>query len=92
MFPLGVQLQFVLKDSEEVPGGMYSDELQLQPTQLFKVKTNWYSCVYHTQVVVLRDGCGCSGARSLLGEVVAKLHYAGVLLQHFSYFHLYSST
>lgn len=58
----------------------------------WKWKQISYCCVYHTQVVVLRDSCGSSGARSLLGEVVAKLHYAGVLLQHFSYFHLYSST
>lgn len=48
--------------------------------------------VCHTQVVVLGDSCSSSGARSLLGEVVAKLHYAVVLFQHFSYLHLYGST
>lgn len=45
-------------------------------------------CVCRTQVVVLGDSCSSSGARSLMGKVVAKLHYAVVLLQHFGYLHL----
>lgn len=45
-------------------------------------------CVFFTQVVVFRDSCSCPGARSLLGEVVAELHDALVLFQHFSDLHL----
>lgn len=45
-------------------------------------------CVFFTQVVVFRDSCSCPGARSLLGEVVAELHDAVVLFQHFSDLHL----
>lgn len=48
--------------------------------------------VCHTQVIVLGDSCSSSGARSLLGEVVAELHYGVVLFQHFSDLHLYGST
>lgn len=44
----------------------------------------------HTEVVVLGDGCSSPGPRSLLSELVAKLHNAVVLFQHFSYFHLCS--
>lgn len=47
---------------------------------------------YRTQVVVLGDSLPSSGARSLLGKMVAKLHDAVVLFQHFSNLHLYSST
>lgn len=48
--------------------------------------------VLHTQVVVLGDSCGSSGSGPLLGEVVAKFHYALVLFQHFSDLHLYGGT
>lgn len=50
------------------------------------------ACCVHTQVVVLGDSCGSSGSGPLLGEVVAKFHYALVLFQHFSNLHFYGST
>lgn len=42
-----------------------------------------------TQVVVFRDGSSGAGSRTLLGEVVAELHDARVLFQHFGDLHLH---
>ncbi len=49
-------------------------------------------CVCHTQVIVLGDSCRSSGAGALMGKVVAKLHYAVVLFQHFGDLHLNCGT
>lgn len=42
-----------------------------------------------THIVVSGDGHGGSGSRALLGEVVAELEDAGVVLQHAGDLHLY---
>lgn len=45
-----------------------------------------------TELVVVGDGDGSTGTGTLLGEVVAKAHDGGALLQHGGHLHLHCVT